>query len=230
MLGIIVELALSWILLWLLQKQSLTVLGIFPKKRRMRALLLGLIVAGIVNAIYHIATAGVVKDPWQWNVAFTPRDFVSSFWWVLKSVLFEELLFRGALLYLLIKYIGASKACWVAAIAFGIYHWFSYGVFGNPVQMVIIFLITGLAGLMYACAFSRTGSLYLPVGLHLGWNLVNIIVFSNGPLGRQWLFRNGDLKPAGLPSLFLFLFQVLVLPLLVLGYLRVFKKRKPSAV
>ncbi|WP_300601343.1 CPBP family intramembrane glutamic endopeptidase [Niabella sp.] len=229
MLGIIAELLLSWMLLWLLQKQSLNALGISPTKRRIRALLLGLAVAGVVNAIYHIATAYVVRDPWQWNAAFTARDFASSFWWVLKSVLFEELLFRGALLYLLIKYTGEHKACWITAIAFGIYHWFSYGAFGDPVQMAIIFLITGLAGLMYAYAFSRTGSLYLPVALHLGWNLVNIIVFSNGPLGRQWLFRHRDLKPEGLLSLFLFLFQVLVLPLLVLGFLRVFKKNRSPA-
>lgn len=230
MLGIIVELLLSWILLWLLQKQSLTVLGIFPTRRRIRALILGFVFAGMINAVYHIATAWAVRDPWQWSAGFTVRHFFSGFWWVLKSVLFEELLFRGALLYLLIKYIGAHKACWMAAIAFGIYHWFSYGAFGNPARMAIVFLITGLAGLMYAYAFSRTGSLYLPVALHLGWNLVNIVVFSNGPLGRQWWFRNGDLKTEGLPSLFLFLFQVLALPLLVLVYLRVFKKRRPSAV
>jgi len=59
--GIIPELFLSWMLLWLLQKQSLTVLGLLPRKRRLRALILGFALAGMINAVYHIATACVVK-------------------------------------------------------------------------------------------------------------------------------------------------------------------------
>ena len=65
--------------------------------------------------------------------------------------------------------------------------WFSYEVFGAPVQMIYVFVLTGMFGLMLAYAFAKTGSLFLPVALHLGWNLTTGMVFSNGPLGEQLL-------------------------------------------
>jgi len=60
---------------------------------------------------------------------------------------------------------------------------------------VYVLLSTGLFGLMLAMAFSRTGSLALPVGLHLGWNLVTNLLFSNGPLGAGLLLAaNGTAR------------------------------------
>jgi membrane protease YdiL (CAAX protease family) len=104
-------------------------------------------------------------------------------------VLFEELIFRGALLYLAIGKFGVKTACTLSAVCFGAYHWFTYNLFGSPVQMVIVFLMTGIFGFTLAYAFAKTKSIYLPVGLHLGWNLFTIVVFSNGPLGQQIFIR-----------------------------------------
>jgi membrane protease YdiL (CAAX protease family) len=56
---------------------------------------------------------------------------VKGTWWTLFSVLYEELIFRGVVLYILIKRIGEVKAILISCIAFGIYHWFSYGLFWN---------------------------------------------------------------------------------------------------
>ncbi|MCY7293030.1 MAG: CPBP family intramembrane metalloprotease [Ferruginibacter sp.] len=66
--------------------------------------------------------------------------------WNVISVVIEELIFRCVPLYILIKKLGPSKAIIVSACAFGIYHWFSFGVIGNIPQMVIMFVITGLIG------------------------------------------------------------------------------------
>ncbi len=58
---------------------------------------------------------------------------MDSIRWNINSVLFEELLFRGYLLYKAIEWLGARKGCFLSAIAFGVYHWFSYGVIGNVI-------------------------------------------------------------------------------------------------
>ena len=50
----------------------------------------------------------------------------------------------------------------IDAAAFGMYHWFSYGVVGNPVAMIYVFLLTGAFGLMWARAFVVTGSVAAP--------------------------------------------------------------------
>jgi hypothetical protein len=35
---------------------------------------------------------------------------------------------------------------------------------GNPLQMTIVFIMTGIWGAMFAMAFARTKSLFLPMG------------------------------------------------------------------
>jgi len=226
MIGIIVELIISWLLLWFIVKKHLSVLGFKPTKSRAVQLIVGLLLAAFCCTVYHIATIAVVNNNWTLNKQLTVQTVLAGSWWVLKSVIFEELIFRGALLYIAIKKIGIIKACILSAVCFGIYHWFSYNAIGNPVQMIVIFLITAIAGLMFAFAFAKTNSLYLPIGLHFGWNLFDIVVFSNGPLGQQIFIKSNEQQPQGGLSLLIFLFQVLALPLLTFWYLRRFSKQQ----
>jgi len=88
--------------------------------------------------------------------------------------------------------------------------------------------MTGIFGLVLAFAFAKTKSLYLPVGLHFGWNLFNIVVFSNGPLGEQIFIKTNGNQLQGILSLLVFLFQVFALPLLTFWYLKRFSGRKPA--
>jgi len=133
-------------------------------------------------------------------------------WWNIKSVLFEELIFRGVLLYILIKKLGASTAIIISAIGFGIYHWFSFEVFGDLKQMIIIFLVTGTVGLLYAYAYAKTFSLYIPIALHFGWNATRSVIFSDLAIGDQ-LFVLVNKQPFVTNSYFVF-FAVLLVPML----------------
>lgn len=154
------------------------------------------------------------------NPGFDLTTFLNSTYWMLKSVLTEELLFRGALLYIAIKKLGIRNACLLSSVAFGIYHWFSYGVWGNVVQMIYIFILTGVGGLLFACSFALTKSIYLPVGLHLGWNLVSVVVFSQGQLGNQWLITSGGNPLTGFWTIIFFIYQITILPFAAYLYLR----------
>jgi membrane protease YdiL (CAAX protease family) len=220
MIGILVELIISWLLLWLFDKTNLLSLGIRPTKVRIYNFLLGFFVASFFCIIYYFVTASLADNNFILNKEFTVKQFFKSSSWTLNSVLFEELIFRGALLYIAIKKLGIRTACIISAIAFGIYHWFSFGAFGNPIQMIIIFFMTGIWGLMFAFAFAKTKSLYLPIGLHFGWNLIKIVFFSEGPLGRQLLFSSNENKLEGLLSLFFFILQIILLPILTYLFLK----------
>jgi uncharacterized protein len=221
MIGILAELIVSWVLLRIILRKNLAVLGFGINKNRLVDLGTGLLLSALCCTVYNVMTAILADNNWVRNKNTGWREAVSGSWWVLKSVLFEELIFRGALLYVLIKKAGVVKACIISSIAFGVYHWFSYNVFGNPLMMIIVFLMTAVAGAMFAFAFARTNSLYLPVGLHFGWNFFSIVVFSNGPLGQQLFVRENSNSLEGTVSLIVFLFQLLALPLLVFWYLRV---------
>jgi membrane protease YdiL (CAAX protease family) len=224
MMGLIVELILSWILLWLFSKSNLLVLGISPTKPRAYNLLAGFLIASVCCFFYYWSMAALSGSHLEVNKDFGVPKFFKSSWWVLNSVLFEEFIFRGALLYIAIKMLGARNACILSAIAFGIYHWFSYGAFGNIGQMLIIFIMTGIWGLMFAYAFAKTKSMYLPIGLHFGWNLVNTVVFSQGPIGQQLLIATSNKKPEVNLSLLYFILQIVGVPILVYLYLRTQKK------
>jgi uncharacterized protein len=77
---------------------------------------------------------------------------------------------------------------------------------------------------MFAFAFAKTKSMYLPIGLHFGWNLVNTVVFSQGPLGQQLFITNGNKRLEGNVSLLFFILQIVAVPILVYVYLRTQKK------
>jgi membrane protease YdiL (CAAX protease family) len=220
MLGILVELLVSWLILWLVERKNLSALGLSPSKKLARDFLMGLFVSALVCSVYFFSIVKMSGTDLEVNQRFSFMDFLSGTWWTLKSVLTEELAFRGALLYIAIRRFGITIACILSAVAFGIYHWFSYGVLGDPMNMTVIFIVTAIGGLMFAYAFAITKSLCLPIGLHLGWNLVTVVVFSQGPLGRQLLITSNEQKLTGILSLIFFLFQLSALPIFTYLYLR----------
>ncbi|AQQ67101.1 hypothetical protein Mag101_05175 [Microbulbifer agarilyticus] len=233
MLGVIVALILSWGLLRRISGEPVTVLGITPTWKRCNELLLGMGFMAIIAVINFTWQAHFKQINYEINPEYSVLDFFHGSFWVLRSVLFEELVFRGAILYLLIRYIGLIKACLLSSVAFGVYHWFSYEVFGaHLVLMIYIFLVTGMGGWMFAFAYAKTQSLFAPVGLHLGWNLVTAIIFSSGPLGNQWLIQQGEaVHTSDWITLIFFSLQAIVAPGLVTWYLLVrYKSNEDSAV
>ena len=230
MAGILVELIISWLLLWFICKKHLSVLGFRPTISRLINLGFGLLIAGSCCTVYQLMITAFVNNGWVLNKQVTGKIIVESLRWTLVSVLYEELIFRGALLYIAIKKIGITKACILSAVCFGCYHWFTFNVFGNPFMMVMTFLMTGIVGLSWAFAFAKTKSLYLPIGLHFGWNLFSTVVFSNGNFGQAILVRINENQPQGVLSWLVFLFQVFALPLLTFWYLKWFSEKQEVIV
>lgn len=212
MLGIIVQLAISWWIVWLYEKNDLRVLGFFPTKERLLDFLLFFVITAICCSTGFLLKMYFSQLRWELNPKLTIGLILEGVRWNIVSVIFEELIFRGVLFYILIKKIGCTKAILISAIAFGIYHWFSYSVIGNIGQMAIIFLLTGTMGLLYAYGYAKTMSLYLPSAIHLGWNITQTFVFSNGPIGTG-LFKQVGAEPFRTDS-YLILYIVFLFPML----------------
>jgi len=223
MLGSIIAIIISFALLKIF-KIDFSEFGFRPTSGRLKNFLIGFTVSAIVCSVYFLLIISTLEYDFRVNENFTLKKFLFGAWWTFRSVLMEELLFRGALLILAIKYMGKHKACFLSSIFFGIYHWFSYNVFGSLMPMLHTFLITFIGGLMFAYAFAETRSLYLPVALHFGWNLFTVTIFSEGPLGDQLLITSGGQPMGSLYFVFL-LYQILVLPLLTYYYLKYSSKK-----
>ena len=226
MAGIIVQLAISWLIIWLFEKSNLGFLGLYPSKTRLFDFVLFFVITAICCAAGFFLKMYFAKQQWQLNPHLTSTLILNGIWWNVKSVLFEELIFRGVLFYILIKKLGHIKAIIISATAFGMYHWFSQNSFGNPAQIAITFFVTGIMGLLLAYGYSKTFSLYIPIAIHLGWNLTQQFIFSNGPTGNQFFIEVLP-RPEVTVSYFIF-FIILLLPILCMLLLNfgLLKRRK----
>lgn len=225
MIGLLISLTVSWLLLHFIEKKNLLVLGFLPVAKRFKQFGMGFLMAGFLCVLVQYLEATLKSSAWVLNEKITGHLILKSFWWDIKSVLTEELLFRGALLYILIQKMEARNAIVLSAVAFGVYHWFSYGVIGNVLAMILVFLGSALMGYAWALAYSKTGSIMLPFGLHLGWNFIHNTLFSKGPLGELILLSKGGNELTEWASLLNFVSGLLVVPLIMLLYVHYFAKQ-----
>lgn len=189
MIGLLIQLLLSYFIVRWVLKENLSFMGWRPQWQRLTDFFIFLLLAGVCSAAHFLLRMYFAQEKWVMNPSCNASLLAKGSWYQLKSVLYEELIFRGALFYLLIKKLGSKKALLLSAVAFGIYHWFSYELFNQVGKMAVIFLITGAAGLLYGYAYLKTRSLYVPIALHFGWNFVNAFVFSNSNKGPGLLIE-----------------------------------------
>lgn len=224
MIGILIELLISWALLRLFEKRNLEAIGIEPSAQRFKYLGVGLLFPILYYSILFIVLSYIGKNPYYLNNNYTSDQFFKAIWYVFKSVAFETLIFQGALLYILIKHFGSRKAILISAVSFGIYHWFSWNLFGQLSAMMITFLTTGLMGYLWAMAFEKTKSIYLPLAIHFGFNFTSMVLFSKDKnIGHQLLIQTYTIDPYSpgiIVSIILLTCYFIGFPLLIFLYLR----------
>lgn len=187
MLQLIALLALSWLLIWFFEKKNLSVLGLTPSPERLKYFTLLFIVSAAVAASGFLLRMFLIKETYMLNPSLTLLSFLREIWNQFRTVLTEELLCRGALLYILIKKAGRIKAIIISSVIFAALHWFNAGVWGNPVQMTIVFVFTFSMGLLLAYGYAKTFSLYIPFAIHFGWNLTQNYIFPESASGAHVL-------------------------------------------
>lgn len=111
----------------------------------------------------------------------------------------EELAIRGVVFRILQGWLGSWVALGLSAVLFGGLHMMNPGAtLGTGVAIALE------AGVMLAAAYMVTGRLWLPIGLHIGWNSTQAGVFGvavsgieaggwlqSRPVGPEWL-SGGD--------------------------------------
>ena len=210
MLQLLGLLAISWAILWLVQKKNLSVLGLMPDKQRLSYFIILFIVSAICSASAYLLKILFLKEEYVLTPSLKIESVLLEIWYQFRTVLTEELLCRGAVLYILIKRIGASKAILISAVFFAILHWLNAGVWGNILQMTIVFSFTFTMGLLLAYAYARTFSLLMPFAIHYGWKLTQNYIFPDSAAGTH-IFTLAAPPPSVTVSYFIF-FTVLLLP------------------
>lgn len=221
MLGLLVIIVVSWLLLYFIEKKNITVLGIIPNSKHLIHFLIGFvfIIAICLLNIYFETLIWSVE--WQLKSSINYQSVLNAFGYHLKSALTEDFLFRGAILYILIQKIGMQKAILLSALAFGVYHIFSYGMLSdNIVPIIYVILITGTTGYVWAYTFAKTNSILMPLGFHLGWNLVLSFFFPSQPYGEIIFSEISRVDLSEWNGLFFSIFKGLFPSLITLAFVR----------
>lgn len=184
MLGLLVILLISWGLLYLIEKEHLNAIGLIPNGDRLKQWVMGL---GLI-VLFLLTLIGIetqIKDiEWEYT-GFQAKPFFNAFVYHLRSALTEDLVFRGALLYMLIRRLGATWAILISALGFGVYHVFSYGITDErAIVIAYVIIVTGFTGYVWAYAFNKTRSIFLGLGLHLGFNMLMSCFYESQPYGE----------------------------------------------
>jgi hypothetical protein len=109
----------------------------------------------------------------------------------------EELAFRGFVLQYLVRGWGVWPSLLATGALFGLMH------NGNPGASWLSDLNTALFGVLFGYALLRSHDLWLPIGLHFGWNLalpflgVELSGLTIRVTGYELVWNSGDLWSGG---------------------------------
>lgn len=155
-------------------------------------LLAGLLIAGIYTFEYQVGWLKVMGYRWQQDSIGTiiSESFAGLLVFGLCPSWQEELTYRGYWLQNIRAGLNLPLAIVLTSIAFAIRH------LGNPHTSYLSTIVIFLAGLWFVYAWLVTQQLWLPLGIHAGWNFFEGIVFGF-PVSGSNTFRWIDQTVSG---------------------------------
>jgi hypothetical protein len=158
-------------------KRTFTSLGFETNKKAIIDILTGIIITFIMMGlifVFGLTIKWITFESFAWQADGLIYSFGQIIvWWILFILVAwqEELFSRGYLLQNLKDGINLLWAVVISSLAFAMLHIFNPGA--SWVSTLGIFL----AGLFLAFGYVMTKQLWLPIGLHLGWNLFEGVIF-----------------------------------------------------
>ncbi len=132
-----------------------------------------LLAAGIMTLLFvvEVAVGWLLVDGWNWQ-KLSLDAWLRNLWLAILVNTFvavgEEVMFRGYLLTGLEKAWGKWIGLLVMAILFALPHLFVEGA--QESNWFLFTVLLALPGLMLGWAYLQSRSLWLPIGIHFGWN------------------------------------------------------------
>lgn len=219
MLGLLVIIVVSWVLLHFIEKKNIEVLGIIPNKKHIIQFVIGFAFVTLICLLMIYIESFVLNVEWKQNEGIDYAAILNSFLYHVRSALTEDLVFRGAILYILISRLGAKWGIIISALCFGVYHVFSYGMTGERVIPILyVIIVTGFVGYVWAYTFHKTKSILMGLGFHIAYNFTMAMFYESPPFGellfqevsktslRDWNWLLYNLPKGLLPSILTFMF------------------------
>jgi len=193
-------------------RRPLEVFGVGFLPHWQRDLGLGLALASLMltTLVAGCYAFGYVSIHWTGTQA--PRStLLATFGLLSIAAVSEELVFRGFPLQILVQAMGQWPAVITMSVIFGAMH------LNNPNASLLGGLNTVLAGVLLSVAYIRARSLWLPYGIHVGWNIgLGFVLgfplsgldlaslWTTGIAGRDTILGGGYGPEGGLLATFIF--------------------------
>jgi len=159
----------------LVEKRALTEL---PGPNGLNELSLGLLIGlglfSIIIAILWALGYYRVNGMNSWSV-FVPAVVAN-----VPSGFIQEIIFRGVIFRTLKGWLGVWWALGISSLLFGLIH-----VLSATATLQSVIAITLEAGLLLGAAYMLTDRLWLPIGIHVAWDLANDGIFGVGSSGAS---------------------------------------------
>ncbi|MEK6222938.1 MAG: CPBP family intramembrane metalloprotease [Chloroflexota bacterium] len=197
-----------------LDKRTYESLGFKKDKNTLRDLLFGIALPALIMGFIYLVEVSMgwlVFEEFAWETAHSENWLGELFLWLgifLAVGYYEELLSRGYHLQNIEEGLNTFWAVLISSAVFGIAH------LGNPNATWISALGLLGAGIFLAYGYLRTRQMWLPIGLHIGWNIFEGPIFGfpvsglntfrllNHTISGPELFTGGEFGPeAGLLSI-----------------------------
>jgi membrane protease YdiL (CAAX protease family) len=155
----------------LVDRVPFTAFGVTRHDGWIRDFCVGILLAGGMVVLFLVGAFLFGKTEMQWtaSVALIPA-ITTTLVVLLVSAFNEELVFRGYPLQILLKGIGRWGAILLISSIWALLH------VRNEGASVLSTLNTILAGVFFSRAYLETRSIWLPYGLHVGWNVGTAVV------------------------------------------------------
>lgn len=190
--GLIAALFANWLALRIYEHRGLAAVGLMVDRAAASNLAAG-IVGGLAAASVVLAPALLFGAAHFEPVADPPTAGTMPFVTLALAAgsAAEEILFRGYGLQILIAAVGPFAAIIPIGALFGLMH------AGNPNSVWLGVVNTAGFGILFGYGFYRTRDLWLPIGLHFGWNFtlplfgVNVSGLKMVVTGHQMVWTAG---------------------------------------
>jgi membrane protease YdiL (CAAX protease family) len=165
----------TWIL-YKTDKENLHTIGLNPTLKNVTFLFIGLAIGVASLFLATWIRTLYTGEVWHASSSVDAKALMKSLYYILPTVMVQELMFRGYLFTKTISKLGIVKANLIFSILFMLVHVLDENVLQQPSQIIFLAVSIPVGHLWFAVALQRSKTLFFPIGLHWGnnWAVVHL--------------------------------------------------------
>ena len=178
-----IDVTLLVIVTWFLYKiehKSIKAIGLNITAKHLLFLVLGLLIGITALGLENFFRIIYTGEHWNISSSIDQLALWKTLYFILPSVIVQELVFRG---YLFVKTIEVTNVV-IANVIFGILfmlvHVLDRDAMQNTGQLIFLIVSIPIGHLLFATALLRSKTLYFPIGLHWGNNWASSCLIGYG--------------------------------------------------